>query len=296
MTEIKKAIIPVAGLGTRFLPLTKVLAKELLPLADSCMVNYVVSEVKSSDVNEIIFVLSEKKSIILDYFKKSSKIENILKSQEKQELLKELQEFEKEFEEISFSFVYQEKPKGDGDAILKCKNLIGKEPAGDLFGDDIFVSKIPVLAQLNQIFKTSEKLVIGLKKIAREKLSSYGVVEVEKIANRLYKIKEIVEKPKEISKAPSDLAICGRYIITPDVFSYLEKTPANEKGEIILAEALRAMLKDGKIIYGYEVDGEWLECGNKIEWLKSNLYLSLNHPKYGPILREAFKRYYDKSR
>jgi UTP--glucose-1-phosphate uridylyltransferase len=287
--EIKKAIIPAAGLGTRFLPLTKVLPKEFLPLVAQPMINYVVREAKDSEIDQIIFILSENKKNVFDYFKKNSKLENILKKRNQKELLEKLKKGELEFEGISFSFTLQQFPKGDGDAVLRAKTKIGKEAFGVLFPDDILVSKIPALAQLKKIFKTSQKPVIALKKLPKEKVSAYGVVAVEKIANRLYKVKEIQEKPTQ-DQAPSDLVIVGRYVLSPEIFSYLEKTPPNKKGEIILAEALKLMIKDGKIIYGYEIDGEWLECGRTEEWLKSNLYLCLQDPEYGPILREWLKK------
>jgi len=288
--NINKAIIPAAGLGTRFLPLTKVLPKPLLPLVDRPMVDYIVQEAKESGIERVIFVLANDKKNILDYFKKSPKLENILAKRNQKEILKILEKLDKEFEGISFSTVLQPSPRGDGDAILKARKMVNKDACGILFGDDIIVSKVPALEQLSNIFKTCQKPILCLKKVPKDKLSSYGVVKVEKIAHRLYKIKDIIEKPKDETEAPSDLAIVGRYIITPLVFDYLKKTRANAKGEIILAEAFKTMLKDGKMIYGYEIEGEWLECGNKINWLKSNLYLCLNHPEYGPMLKEWLRK------
>lgn len=290
MQEIKKAIIPLAGLGTRFLPLTKALSKPLLPLVDRPMVDYIVREAKESGIERVVFVLAEDKKNILDYFKKNLKLENLLAKRNQKEILKSLKMLDKELEGISFSAVLQKAPRGDGDAILKAQKLIGKDACGVLFGDDIIESKIPALEQLSNIFKTCQKPIICLKRVSKDKLSSYGVFKVEKIANRLYKVKDIIEKPKSEEEAPSDLVIVGRYIITPLVFDYLKKTRANSNGEIILAEAFRTMLKDGKMIYGYEVEGEWLECGNKENWLKSNLYLCLNHPEFGPMLREFLKK------
>lgn len=287
---LKKVIIPAAGLGTRFLPITKTLPKEMLPLVDMPMISYVVKEAKEAGVSQIVFVVSERKKAILDYFKKLTWLENILEKRKKNELLQELAKLDKEFEKVSFSCALQEKPQGDGDAILKAKKLIGRGPCGVLFGDDIFEAKEPVITQLAKIFKTSQKPVIGLKEVSKEKLPFYGVVAVEKIANRLYKIKDIVEKPRDISRAPSNLAIAGRYIINSEVFEFLKNTKPTESGEIILAEALKSMIKNGKLIYGYEVDGEWLECGKKIDWLKTNFYLSLNHPKFGKELKEWVKK------
>lgn len=285
-----KAIIPSAGLGTRFLPLSQAISKELLPLAGLPMTHYVVKEAADSGIEQIVFVLSESKNAILDYFKKSPKTEALLESRGDKELLQKLRRIRKDFEKISFSSVIQSKPRGDGDAILKARQQLGKNAFAVLFPDDIFETKKPAIGQLLKVFKTSQKPVIGLKKFDdKAKLSSYGVVKVEKIAHRLYKIKGIIEKPK-IEDAPSDLAISGRFVLPNDVFSYLAKTKPNKKGEIILAEAFNLMLADGKMIYGYEMEGEFLECGRTIDWLKSNLYLCLQHPEYGPLLKEYLKK------
>jgi len=288
--NIKKAIIPVAGLGTRFLPLTKAIPKPILPLADRPMIDYIVEEAKKSGIERVVFVLSNDKNNILDYFKKNSKLENILEKRNQKDILKSLKDIDKEIENISFSSVIQQNPKGDGDAILKAQKIIGKDACGVLFGDDIILSKVPALEQLSNIFKTCQKPIVCLKKVPKDMLSSYGVVKVDKIANRLYKIKDIIEKPKKEEDIYSDLAIVGRYIITPLVFEYLKKVNSNHKGEIILAQAFKDMLKDGKIVYGYEVEGEWLECGNKLNWLKSNLRICLQHPEFGPILKDYLKK------
>ena len=286
--EIKKAIIPIAGLGTRFLPLSKVVPKELWPLADIPALQYIIEEAKLSGIEEIIFVISLDKKIVLDYFKASPNIEKILKERKKDYILKTFKEFEDTLKEISFSYVLQKKPLGDGHAVLQAAKTVGGESCAVLFGDDIVDLKTPCLSQLLKIFKTCQKPILALYQVPKEKLPSYGIVGIEKIANRLYKIKKIVEKPS-IEEAPSDLAIVGKYILTPEVFDYLKKTHPDKTGEIRLAGAFEKMLKDGKIIYGYEFEGKWLECGNKLDWLKSNLYFSLKHPKYGPELRNFLK-------
>jgi len=287
--EIKKAIIPIAGLGTRFLPLSKVIPKEFWPLKDLPMIQYIISEAKNSGISEIIFVLKpENKKIVSDYLKPSLKLEKILKERKKDTLLAELKKSEDFFRDISFSYVFQKKSLGDGHAILQAAKLVREESVACLFTDDIVDSKTPCLLQLKKIFKTCQKPIIALYRLPKEELSCYGIVKVEKIANRLYKIKKIVEKPS-LEQAPSDLAIVGKYILTPEVFDYLRKAKLNKKGEIILAEVFDKMLTDGKLIYGYEFEGKWLECGNKFNWLKSHLYLSLKHPQIGPELRKYLK-------
>jgi len=286
--EIKKVIIPIAGLGTRFLPLSKAVPKEFLPLVDRPIIQYIVEEVKKSGITEIVFVVSPKEKIILNYFKKAPEIEKILVKMKKEQPLKELKDFEKSFEGISFSFVIQKNPNGDGHALLQAAKIAKKEPVAVSFGDDIIDSEEPALLQLINIFKTCGSPVIALKSLPQEKLSSYGIVSVEKIANNLFKIKKIIEKPN-IQDAPSNLAIVGKYILTPEVFDYLKKAVPSQKGEIILAEVFDKMLSDGKVIYGYELKGDWLECGDKLKWLKSFFYLSLKDPRYKEELKQYLK-------
>jgi UTP--glucose-1-phosphate uridylyltransferase len=288
MAEIKKVIIPIAGLGTRFLPLSKVIPKELWPLVDKPVLQYLVEEAKNSGISEIIFVSNPEKKLVSDYFRESPKIEKILKERKKDGLLAELKNLQSLYQDISFSFVFQKKPLGDGHAICQAKSQIEGESVGVLFADDVVDSETPCLLQLIKIFKTCQKPVLSLYRLPKEKIPAYGVVEVEKIASRLYKIKKIVEKPK-IEEAPSDLAIVGKYILTPEVFDYLKSARPGKKGEIILADVLDKMVKDGKMVYGYEIEGKWLECGNKLSWLQSNLYLSLKHPQFGPELKKFLK-------
>ncbi|MBZ9569744.1 UTP--glucose-1-phosphate uridylyltransferase [Patescibacteria group bacterium] len=291
--EIKKAIIPIAGLGTRFLPLSKILPKELWPLVDKPVIQYVVEEAKQSGISQIIFIISPEKRVVLDYFKKyyfkkSPKLEKKLKEQNKITFLQELKKLEELCQDLSFSYVLQKKPLGDGHAISLARNSVKGEPVAVSFGDDIVDSKTPCLLQLIKIFKTSQKPVIALHRVPKEKIPSYGIVRIERITSHLYKIKKIVEKPS-IDEAPSDLAIVGKYILTPEVFDYLKKAKPSKKGEIILAETFDSMIKDGKIIYGYQFEGRWLECGNKLNWLKSHFYLSLKHHKFGQKLKEYLK-------
>jgi UTP--glucose-1-phosphate uridylyltransferase len=289
MMEIKKAIIPIAGLGTRFLPLSKVVSKEFLPLADLPMIHYNIAEAKKAGIKEIIFVINPKNKKIIDYLKPCQKTEKILKERKKEAILAEMKDLEEFVKDISFSYVLQKNPFGDGHAILQAAKFASHEPVACIFGDDIIEAKIPAISQLSKVFKTCQKPVVALQRVPKERISNYGVAVVEKIANRLYKIKKIIEKPS-FEEAPSDLAVVGRYILTPEVFDYLKKAKRGKNGEIILADVLNnQMLKDGKVIYGYELEGNWLECGDKFKWLKSNLYFILNHPKFGQELRKYLK-------
>ena len=286
--EIKKAIIPIAGLGTRFLPLSKVVPKEFFPLADKPAIQYIVEEMKNSGVTEIIFVVSPKQKAILNYFKKDLELEKLLEKRKKENLLKELREFEQKFSGINFSFVVQKNPLGDGHAILQTQKYIKNEPVVNSFGDDIVYSDVPATKQLADIFQTCSAPVLGLKQVPREKVPAYGMVVADKIANRLYKIKKIIEKP-DPSQISSNLVILGRHILTPEVFDYLKNAKPSNKGEVILAEVFDKMLSDGKILYGYELKGEWLECGDRQKWIKSFMYVAMRDPKFSSEFKQFLK-------
>lgn len=289
MGEITKAIIPIAGLATRFLPLSKVLPKEFFPLVDKPLLQYAIEELKASGVTEIIFVVnSHNKKTISEYFKRDPQIEKILEEKKKLDLLNEVKNVEKLASGLSFFYVQQANPLGDGHAVLQAQKLVGDNPCFVAYPDDVVESVMPCSLQLAKIFKTAQKPILSLYKVPKEKLPSYGIVAVEKIASRLYKVKKIIEKP-EPSEAPSDFAIVGRRVITPEVFAYLKKAHPNKKGEIVLSETLGEMAKDGIILYGYEFEGKWWECGNKKSWLISNTHFALQHPMYGKDLQKFLK-------
>ena len=286
---IKKAIIPIAGMGTRFLPLSKVLTKEFWPLADRPVIEYIVREAIDAGVKKIIFVVKPGDRKILNYFKKNIWLEKTLKKNKKKDSLKSLEELEKFSKKISFSFATQKTPLGDGHAVLQAKNIAGKEPCLVLFGDDVVYSNIACAKQLTQVFNKYQKPVVALSALPKEKLSCYGIVKVKKINDRLYKILDIIEKPT-INKAPSNLAVVGKYIINNDVFNFLENSPCQAKQEMRLAGAFKEMIKKGMTIHGYQFKGKWLECGNKTTYLKSNLYVSLKHPVFSKELKKTIKQ------
>lgn len=287
--EIKKAIIPIAGLGTRFLPLSKVLTKEFFPLVDKPIIHYIVQEVKNSGIQEIVFVVSPGQKKVLDYFAKNSDLEKLLIKRKKDSILKELREFEDIFKGLEFSLVVQKEQLGDGHAILQAAKFAKNEAIASSFGDDVVdCDDEPAMLQLINIFKTCNVPVLGLKRVPRDKISAYGSVAVEKIANRLYKIKKIIEKPT-LDQVQSDFVIIGKHVLTPEVFGYLKTAKPSKKGEIILSEVLQKMLEEGKVIYGYELRGEWLECGDKLKWLKSFMYFALKDPKFKGELQQYLK-------
>ena len=286
MSDITKAIIPIAGLATRFLPLSKAVPKELLPVGLKPMLLYALEELKAAGVSQVIFVVHNNKKQIEEYIKRSPQLEKLLAERNQDELLEEMQGLHKTLEGLSFTFV-SDKPLGDGHAVLQAKKLVGQEPCFVLYPDDIIEAKVSGCVQLAQVFKTSEKPVTALFQRPKEEVSSYGVVGGEKIASRLWKIKKIIEKPQ--GEPPSNLVTIGRRIITPEVFDYLKKTKPNKKGEVILAEAMGEMVKDGKVIYGYEIEGTWWEAGNKKDWMRTNLHFALKDPHFGKELAQYIK-------
>ena len=243
---------------------------------------------KKSGIEEIIFVVAPGQKTILNYFKRSPELEKLLIKRKKEKILKELQEFETMFEGISFSFAQQKQPLGDGHAVFQGGKKLKNEPVAVSFGDDVIDSDVPAIQQLAEIFKTCSSPVLALKSMPADKVGAYAAVQVEKIASRLYKIKKIVEKP-EPGKQPSNLAVIGKYILTPEVFDYLKKAKPSKRGEIILAEVFDKMLSDGKAIYGYEINGEWLECGDKLKWMKSFFYMALKDDRFKEELRQYIK-------
>lgn len=284
MAEIKKAIIPIAGLGTRFLPLSKVVPKELWPLVDKPVIQYIVEEAAASGIKEIIFVIKPRRKLVLDYFKKEEKSQKILSARYKSHFWESLERLNNLSKNISFSWVCQKKPLGDGHAVLQAEKIIKNEPCAALWADDVVESRIPCLSQLVEVFEKHQKPIIALYKIPKESIPFYGIVKAKKINGKAYKIEKIVEKP-ELKEAPSNLAVVGKYVLTPEVFRYLKNASPNQGNEIILGEVLNRMITQDEIIYGCEFEGKWLECGNKSAYLKSNFYLSLKHPQFGKGLK-----------
>ena len=291
--KIRKAIIPIAGLGTRFLPLSKVLPKEFFPLLNKPVIQYILEEAVASGIEEVIFVNKPQKkedlNFLKKYFSEDLELEDFLREKNKTQVLKELENLEILSKKIKFSQVFQQEPLGDGNAILQAEKLVKGEPFVVLFGDDVVDSKEPCLSQLIKVYEKYNAPVVALFRLPKEKLSLYGIVRVKEIAPRVYQIKEIVEKPNP-EDAPSDLAIVGKYVVTPEAFEYLKERPCQMAGETKLVGALEEMIKDDKMVLGYEFEGEWLECGNKVAWLESNLYLSLKNAELGPKIKNFINK------
>lgn len=273
-----KAVILAGGRGRGHLPMSQVIPEHYLPLAEKPAFRYLVEEAKASEMEEVIFVNPPDFKGMEDYFSISDELKQELKEKNKESLLSELEELEQMAEELEFSSVTQEKPLGNGAALLEAKDLIGEQPFTVLFVDDIINSRTPALEQLKQAFKTSEKPVVGLKEVEEDQVSSYGIISPEKIARGLYKVKDITEKPSP-EQAPSNLAVVGRFVLTSEILNYLEELDVKED-EKTIAAGLEEMRSDGKVVYGKEINGDWLDCDDKLSYLKANLHQIVNHPQY----------------
>lgn len=280
--EIRKAVFPAAGLGTRFLPATKAMPKEMLPLVDKPMIQYVVEEAKDSGIQEIIMITGRGKRAIEDHFDISVELELTLKQKNEQSLLEEVQRISNL---VSFCYIRQKEPLGLGHAILCAKEVVGREYFAVLLGDDIIRAQIPCLKQLLTLQKKYNCTIIALEEVRTEETSSYGIIEGHMLEENLYEIRDLVEKPSPES-APSNLAIIGRYILTPEIFDYLENTPPDHKGEIQLTNGLKGLLSQQRIL-GYKFKGKRFDAGSKLGFLKATVDYALDRPD----LREEFRSY-----
>ncbi len=285
--KIRKAIIPVAGMGTRFLPAAKAQPKEMLAVVDKPVIQYIVEEAVASGIEEIIFVTAIGKRAIEDHFDRNFELEYRLEQKKKLEALKEIQKIGKL---AKFAFVRQTKPLGDGHAILSALPFVEKnEPVAVLFGDDIIDGSIPALKQLIELYNEFESPVIALQKVPKKDVSSYGVIGGKKLAKNAWQIDRFVEKPT-VSEAPSNLIVIGRYIITPEIMATLPQVSAGKDGEIRLADAFTKYLSNGKSLYGCEFQGVRYDCGNKLGFVKAQIELGLKHKEIGSDLKKFLKK------
>ncbi len=271
-----KAVIPAAGLGTRFLPATKAQPKEMLPVYDKPTIQYVIEESVNSGVDDILIVTGKGKRSIEDHFDRSFELEHHLKTKGKEDFLKEI-EYISELADIHF--IRQKKQRGLGDAIYCAKKHVGNDPFVVMLGDTITKDKVPCTKQLIDIYNKYEKSVIALEEVPDEKVERYGIIGGEEIEENIYKIDKLVEKPP-LRVAPSNLAIMGRYVLTPDIFDCIEKVEPGYGGEIQLTDALSKLDE----IYGQVFTGQSYDIGNRIDWLKSSLKIALEDDEARDIL------------
>ena len=284
--RVRKAVFPAAGLGTRFLPATKAQPKEMLPLVDKPIIQYVIEEAVAAGLTNIIIVTGRGKNAIEDHFDVSYELEKLLQERGKTDLLDQVRAVSNM---INVSYVRQGEALGLGHAVLVARDLVGNEPFAVMLGDDIIDSVIPCMKQMVEVFDRMQGPVIAVHRVPRAEISAYGVIDAEADdrEQRVYRIRDLVEKPRA-EEAPSDLAIIGRYILTPDIFDALASTPRDAAGEIQLTNGLRA-LKDRRAMYGYRFEGTRHDAGNKLGFLKATVEFALKREDLGGPFREYLK-------
>jgi UTP--glucose-1-phosphate uridylyltransferase len=281
--RIRKAVFPAAGLGTRFLPATKASPKEMLPLVDKPLIQYGVEEAIASGIEQVILVTGRGKTAIEDHFDVSKELEMLLEEKGKKQLLREVREISSM---VDFAYVRQKEALGLGHAILCARHLVGDEPFAVCLGDDIIDSRVPAMRQLIDVYRRYHASVLAVVRVPRTQISAYGVIDPERMGEeRLYRVRDLVEKPT-VERAPSELAVIGRYVLTPAVFGRLAETRPGKGGEIQLTDGLHALLAD-EPIYAVEVEGDRYDAGDKFGFLKATVSFALKRPE----LREEFRKF-----
>ena len=283
---IRKAVFPAAGLGTRFLPATKAQPKEMLPIVDKPTIQYVMEEAVASGIKEIIVVTGRGKNAIEDHFDRSIELEMMLGRKGRQDLVEVVRRIS---ELVRVCYVRQGEPLGLGHALLAAKAMVGDEPFAVLLGDDILTDTTPALRQMIEVYEKHRCSVMCVKRVPKAEVSRYGVIKGRKLEDHLYHIMDMVEKP-DVNRAPSDLAVIGRYILTPDVFPILEKTAADRTGEIQLTNALKGLLKGKRrMIYAMEFQGRWHDAGTVLGFLKTTVEFALQRSDVAPGFKEFLR-------
>jgi UTP--glucose-1-phosphate uridylyltransferase len=275
--EVRKAVIPAAGMGTRFLPATKASPKEMLPLVDKPLIQYAVEEAVASGIEDIIIITGRGKRAIEDHFDRSVELEEILKGSGKAQLLSQMRHISSL---ANFCYVRQTEALGLGHAVLCAQRLIGDEPFAVMLGDEIIDAAVPGLAQLIHAYKKRHGAILGVQEVPRQDVNRYGIVSSRKIAAGLHRVEDLVEKPAP-EEAPSNLAVIGRYVLPPEVFSILRKTRPGKNGEIQLTDALRELAKKSPM-HALEVQGQRYDAGDKLGFLIATVEFALKNPSLGP--------------
>lgn len=282
--KIRKAVIPVAGLGTRFLPMTKAMPKEMLPLVEKPVIQYIVEELVNAGIEEIIFVTSANKRAIEDHFDRNFELEYRLQKDGKRETL----DMVKKIQNLArFAYVRQQEVLGNGHALLQAKYLIGNEPFAFAYGDDIIEGKVPAIKQMLETYEEFGATTIGVVEVDDEGTRNYGIIKGEKINPKTWRVQATIEKPGP-EAAPSHLANPGRYIFNPSIFTALEKIRPGKGGEIWVADAVSYLLKT-EPIYARQLEGEYFDCGSKLGYLKAVLAHAVRHDHFGKEIRAFIK-------
>jgi UTP--glucose-1-phosphate uridylyltransferase len=282
--KVRKAVFPAAGLGTRFLPATKASPKEMLPLVDKPLIQYVVEEAVASGIESVIIVTGRGKSAIEDHFDVSFELESMLRDRGKERDLRDTRAIS---EMTRVSYVRQNEALGLGHAILQARDLVGNEPFAVMLSDDIIDSQTPALKQLLDVYEKYDAPVLATMPVEGEAISRFGVIDVDEVEDGIYRIKDMVEKP-ELSRAPSNLAIIGRYILTPDIFDEIENTKAGAIGEIQITDAMRALLKK-RDFYAVRFEGTRYDAGDKLGFLIATVEFALKHNELAPEFLQYLK-------
>ena len=283
--EITKAVFPAAGLGTRFLPATKAMPKEMLPLVDKPLIQYVVEEAVSSGIEEVVLVTGRGKRAIEDHFDVAFELEEELKAKGKHKILSEVQRIA---DLVTFCYIRQKKALGLGHAVLTAKRVVGNDPFAVLLGDDIIDAPVPALKQMMQVFQRYPSTILAIQKVPRSQTGNYGIIDGRKIEDGVYLVKDLVEKPAP-EDAPSNLAIIGRYILSPEIFPALEQTKPGKGGEIQLTDGLR-LLMEKQPIYAFEFEGTRYDAGDKLGFLKATVEFGLKNAEFGSEFRSYLQK------
>ncbi len=287
MQKIKKAILPVAGFGTRFLPATKAQPKEMLPVVDKPVIQYLVEEAVAAGIEEIIFVTGRGKRAIEDHFDYSFELSKTLVEKNKLDLVKKVQAIENL---AKFSYVRQPIPLGDGHAVMCAAHLVrDDEPVLVMFGDTLYDSPVSPVKQVMDVYERYGDAVIGLSEVERKDVSQFGVIDGLDLGDGVYEIKKFIEKPP-VEEAPSNLVQVGINIITPEILNVLRSMESGKSGEIRLADAYDVMLEQGRVLYGKKLDGEWLDTGNKFNLIKANIKMGIKDAEIGEDLKEFLRK------
>jgi len=284
MARVRKAVFPAAGLGTRFLPVTKAQPKEMLPLVDKPIIQYGAEEAVAAGIDNLIIVTGRGKNAIEDHFDVAVELESYLEARHKTDLLAEIREISNL---IHVAYVRQGEPLGLGHAVLVARDLVGPEPFAVVLADDVIDAQPAGLKQMVDVFEKVQGPVLAVERVGWDRVSSYGIVDIESESEGIYKVRDLVEKPAR-ADAPSDLAIIGRYILTPDIFDELAATAPDPSGEIQLTNGLRRLLKR-RPIYAYEIKGVRHDTGNKLGYLKAVVYFALRREGLGEPFAEYLR-------
>jgi len=283
--RVRKAIVPAAGFGTRFLPATKAQPKEMITVVDKPLIQYTVEEIVGAGIRQIVVITSRGKSALEDHFDRSPELETFLEEKGKMDLLEEVREIAGLAE---FSYVRQAHMLGLGHAIMMGEGFAAGEPVAALTPDDIYDCPVPCIKQLIDVFEEKRASVIVLGRVDKEGTKKYGIIKVKKqLSDRVFEVADMAEKPGP-EKAFSDLGILGRYVFTPEIFEAIRKTPVDARGEIQITDAIRVLL-DSQPVYGVLFEGKRYDCGNKLGYLEGTIALALKHPEFGGPVREIIK-------